>query len=131
MSPLTAGLFALACLLPEHETPPPPLSVANGLPRHAVALALYQAASAHLQWAEQWWGRYEWDGCHRHVAEAYDWCEAWRDVAEATDPDGSEWHRRRALARLVERWGWRAVLTSEFPTPELLRGEPPPCVPNR
>ncbi len=109
MSPLCVGLLALASILPEHETPLPPLSVANGLPRHEVALSLYQSASDHLQWAEQWFGRYEWDGCHRHVSEAYNWREVCRWVAEAADPGRDEWSRRRALACLVEQCGWRAV----------------------
>lgn len=122
MSPLTVGLFAIACLLPEQWTPPPPLSLINGLPTHARARERYEAAIAHLENLEAYLGQYEWDGCNRHVSEAYNWREVCRWVMEAADPERDEWARRRALACLVEQCGWRAVVTGEFPTPELLTG---------
>ncbi len=50
------------------------------------------------------------------------WRWTWEQVVYCRQEIGIVAERRRALARLVTKHGWRAVLTGEFPPPGMLIG---------
>ncbi len=103
----------------------PPLALVKGFPSAKAAQARLEAACLHYAYVQSYAplehylpGRdFEAD---LHAACVWKW--TWEQVVYCRQALGIEADQRRALARLVSRHGWRAVLTGEFPPPGMLVG---------
>lgn len=112
MSCLTLGLLCLASMLPEQETPLPPLSLANGLPSKETAIRLRDMAHDHWQLIGS-----NTERTHEELTAATDLYVIWQHVRSAADPSYTERERRISLRSLIERVGIRAVVTGQIPAP--------------
>ncbi len=103
----------------------PPLAIVAGFPSAKAAQANLEAACLHYAYVQSYAplehylpGRNFEDDLHAACL----WRWTWEQVVYCRQMVGIEADQRRALARLVARHGWRAVLTGEFPPPGMLVG---------
>lgn len=118
MTPTTIALLTLASMLPEHETPLPPLALANGLPSYASASRLNRIAY-------EYWRSFNSEGRQEDRDRATNVYMIWSHAEAAVDTRNSADNRRRALRNLISLCGWRAVVTGQLPVPIKWRNNGP------
>ncbi len=109
----------------------PPLETAACLPSPRAADQFLEQAKGHERWvrshaydmASCWkkWSPRTW---FEDVKQASAWVKTWELVVDAAGYPGlSESDRREAIAELIRRHGWNAVLTGQFKPPLLAVGK--------
>lgn len=108
----------------------PPLAVANSLPSHQHCRETHERLARQVcelrRWSNELWVHQDLPGYA--VASWNIWGRAesiaeqgrvWGLACEATDWLATPGARRRALQRLIDSLGWRAVMTGQIPYPSL------------